>query len=76
MAVQHGNLGILGVACVLSLLEGGLMLEAHKVPGQCVPLDFCGCKNHWHEEGIPARVSIERVLDIMVGGRSWQMRLI
>ena len=37
---QRGTLGILGVACVLSLLEGGLMLEANQVPAQCVPLDF------------------------------------
>jgi len=62
---QHGRLGILGVACVLSLLEGGLMLEAHKVPAQCVPLDFCGCKSHWHREGLPARISVERVLDLI-----------
>lgn len=65
---QRGRLGILGVACTLSLLEGGFMLESHKVPGQCVPLDFCGCKSHWHREGLTARVSVERVLDIMVGG--------
>lgn len=67
---QHGRLGVLGVACVLSLLQGGLMLKAHKVQAQCVPLDFCGCKSHWHREGLPAQVSVERVLDLMVKGRS------
>lgn len=67
---QHGSLGILGVACVLSLLEGGYMLEAHMVLGQCVPLDFCGCKNHWHEDGLFARVSVKRVVEIMMRAES------
>lgn len=64
--MENSQLGILGVACTLSLLEGGFMLESHKVPGQCVPLDFCGCKSHWHNEGLTTRVSIERVLDLVV----------
>ncbi|NLM69275.1 MAG: DUF116 domain-containing protein [Firmicutes bacterium] len=65
---QRGTLGILGVACVLSLLEGGLMLEANQVPAQCVPLDFSGCKSHWHAEGLTTRVSGDRVLDLMMRG--------
>lgn len=63
--VGQCRMGILGVACTLSLLEGGFMLEAHKVPGQCIPLDFCGCTSHWHRQGLTTSVSVERVLEIM-----------
>ncbi|NLL42183.1 MAG: DUF116 domain-containing protein [Firmicutes bacterium] len=71
---QKRSMGILGVACVLSLLEGGLMLKAHKVAAQCVPLDFSGCKNHWHAQGLPGSVSMERVLKIMLRARNQNER--
>ena len=57
------DVGILGIACVLSLLEGGYLLESHQVPAQCVPLDYCGCINNWRQEGITTHVSVERLLD-------------
>ncbi|MCK9223267.1 MAG: DUF116 domain-containing protein [Limnochordia bacterium] len=59
---QKGDLGILGVACALSLLEGGFLLDSHKIPAQCVPLDFCGCINHWHDQGITTTVNLDRLL--------------
>lgn len=63
-----GDLGILGVACALSLLEGGFMLQSHNVPAQCVPLNYCGCVDHWHEKGISTRVSLVRLLDKIAKG--------
>ena len=59
---QTRNIGILGVACVLSLLEGGFLLESYNVPAQCVPLDFCGCTSRWHDQGIVTCVNVERIL--------------
>lgn len=62
---QSGSWGILGVACVLSLLEGGFMLDAHNVPAQCVPLDYCGCTNHWHKDGLTTSVNVARILELV-----------
>ena len=59
----HGqNYGVLGVACVLSLLEGGFLLESQDIPAQCVPLDFCACLNHWGGVG-PTHVNMERLVE-------------
>ena len=62
-------LGILGVACVLSLLEGGYMLERIWCWDNVFPI-FVVCKNHWHEDGLFARVSVKRVVEIMMRAES------
>ncbi len=38
------------------------------IPSQCVPLDFCGCKKHWHNEGIPTKLNLSRLLQIIKNG--------
>lgn len=45
--------GIVGVSCVLNLLKGGYEMQNLNIPSQCVFLDHCGCKKHWHKTGIP-----------------------
>lgn len=49
---EYGEVGIIGVACVLNLISGGLKAKNLGFVPQCVFLDYCGCKAHWHEEGI------------------------
>lgn len=57
--------GVIGVACVLNLLEGGWKaLQLGYVP-QCVILDYCGCKQHWHEEGITTTINCKRLEDLL-----------
>lgn len=41
------NRGVVGIACVPALLEGGLELRKNRVPAQCVFLDYSGCSKHW-----------------------------
>lgn len=43
--------GVVASACVTTLVEGGWELKRYNVPAQCVLLDYCGCKKHWHSEG-------------------------
>ena len=37
--------GVVGVACLTTLVGGGWELKRHGVPAQCVLLNYCGCKN-------------------------------
>lgn len=53
--------GIIGVACVLNLLKGGYEMQKLNIPSQCVFLDYCGCKKHWHKNGIPTDISEEQL---------------
>ncbi len=57
--------GVIGVSCVLNLISGGWMLKEMGIPAQCVLLDYCGCKTHWHEEGIPTQIDINKLKCIL-----------
>lgn len=59
------DLAVLGVACVLNLIEGGWMLSEKGIPAQCVLLDYCGCKNHWHPEGMPTALLESRFRELL-----------
>ncbi|NMM64931.1 DUF116 domain-containing protein [Clostridium sp. P21] len=61
------EIGVVGVACVLNLLEGGWRAKSLNFIPQCVILDYCGCKNHWHKEEIKTDINmgeLKRVLQI------------
>jgi uncharacterized protein len=60
--------GVIGVACVLNLISGGWLLKDMGVPAQCVLLDYCGCRNHWHEKGISTNISIDKLKKILDTG--------
>ncbi len=57
-----GEVGIIGIACVLNLMAGGWKAKALGIPAQCVLLDYCGCKNHWHREGFSTDIHVEQFL--------------
>ncbi len=60
-----GGSGVIGVSCVLNLISGGWMLEEKGVIPQCVLLDYCGCRNHWHERGIPTRLNEKQLMKLI-----------
>lgn len=53
--------GVVAIACVTSLVEGGWELKRYGVCAQCVLLDFNGCKKHWHKEGMQTNINIEEL---------------
>lgn len=57
--------GVVAVACVPSLVEGGWELKRYDVCAQCVLLDFSGCEKHWHKTGIPTRLNIKELNRIL-----------
>lgn len=57
--------GVIGVACPLNLITGGLELKSLDIPAQCLLLDYCGCRNHWDKKGIPTdlnQIELMRIL--------------
>lgn len=56
-----GNKGVIGVACPLNLILGGLELKSLDIPAKCIPLDFCGCTNHWDKKGIPTELNMNEL---------------
>lgn len=63
--IKEGELGIIGVACILNLLAGGWKAKGLGIPPQCVLLDYCGCKNHWDEEGFSTSINMEQLHKLM-----------
>jgi hypothetical protein len=35
------------------------------VPAQGLLLDYCGCKWHWHKDGIPTDINFNQLLRLM-----------
>lgn len=63
--LEKGGVGIVGIACVLNLISGGFKAKELGFEPQCVLLNYCGCKKHWHEKGIITEISLERLKDIL-----------
>jgi len=63
--IKKDYTGIIGVACVLNLISGGWKAKELGFIPQCVLLDYCGCKNHWHEKGIVTDINSDRLLYII-----------
>ncbi len=59
------GLGIVGVSCVLTNLRGGWEVRQMGVPAQGIPLDYCGCKWHWHDQGIPTDINFHQLFRVM-----------
>ncbi|MFT8313681.1 MAG: DUF116 domain-containing protein [Clostridium sp.] len=63
--VKYGEIGIVGVACVLNLMSGGWKARNLNLVPQCVILDYCGCKNHWSNEGIVTDINVNQLKEIL-----------
>jgi uncharacterized protein len=53
--------GVVGVACLTTLIGGGWELKRYGVPAQCVFLNYCGCKKHWDPKGIPTELDMQEL---------------
>ncbi|MFQ7523120.1 MAG: DUF116 domain-containing protein [Terrisporobacter sp.] len=60
--IKYGHIGIIGVACVLNLISGGLKAKNLGFVPQCVFLDYCGCKDHRHDKGIITDINMSYLL--------------
>lgn len=55
------KIGIVGVACINNLIEGGWKIASCGIPPQCVILDYVGCKKHWTPEDVETTFSIDKL---------------
>ncbi|WP_019911085.1 DUF116 domain-containing protein [Paenibacillus sp. HW567] len=68
--IQRGEVGIVGVACVLNLISGGYKAKEMGYEPQCVLLHHTGCVQHWHPEGIETCIDLERLERILQEGQT------
>ncbi len=59
--------GVVAVACVTTLVEGGWELKRYGVCAQCVLLDYSGCKKHWHCDGVSTSLNMRELKRILEG---------
>jgi hypothetical protein len=52
---------VVGVACLSVLVQGGWELQRNNIPAQCVLLNECGCKKHWHQQGFPTALDVREL---------------
>lgn len=59
------QLGVIGIGCINNLLSGGWEVKSLGHHAQCVILDYCGCKQHWHDTGIVTDINLNAFLQTM-----------
>jgi hypothetical protein len=64
-SVTGAQVGVVGVSCVLTNTSGGWETHLQGLPAQGLPLDYCGCSYHWHEQGIPTDLNLPHLLQVM-----------
>jgi hypothetical protein len=62
------QLGVVGVACPLNIVQGGWKARNLGIAAQCVVLNHCGCTNHWDSEGIVTDIDMNRLDRILNHG--------
>jgi hypothetical protein len=62
---EDDDVGIVGVSCVLTNCSGGWETKDLGIPAQGVPLDYCGCRYHWHKDGIPTDINFDHLLEVL-----------
>lgn len=65
VTAKQGSKGVVGIACPLNLLSGGWKAVKLGYVPQCVLLDWCGCKQHWHKKGIVTDINRSRLKTLL-----------
>lgn len=58
---EEQQVGVVGVACLTTLLAGGFELKKHGIAAQCIALDHSGC-SHWKDNPQSTSVNINEIL--------------
>lgn len=58
---EEQQVGVVGVACLTTLLSGGFELKKHGIAAQCIALDHSGCR-HWKDNPESTSLNINELL--------------
>ncbi len=61
---RSGNLGVIGIGCILMLAEGMRTAAEAGVPARGVLLNFCGCE-HWNDQPFASEFPMEQLRAIL-----------
>lgn len=64
---SYGAVGIVGVACALTMLSGFQRTLKHKHPTQGVFLNYASCGHHWADPGYNTSYSLKRMAWVLNG---------
>jgi hypothetical protein len=67
MRKKHGQVGIVGVACALTMLSGFAKTIKHKHPTQGVFLNYSSCAHHWADPPYNTCYSLRRMAWVLNG---------
>jgi hypothetical protein len=67
---SYGTVGIVGVACALTMLSGFQRTLKHKLPTQGVFLNYASCGHHWADPGYNTSYSLKRMAWVLNGDGS------
>jgi hypothetical protein len=67
---SYGAVGIVGVACALTMLSGFQRTLKHKHPTQGVFLSYASCGHHWADPGYNTSYSLKRMAWVLNGNGS------
>ncbi|MGM0369357.1 MAG: DUF116 domain-containing protein [Bacillota bacterium] len=59
---KQSEVGLIGITCVLNLLAAGYELQKLNISGQCIVLDYSGCKQHWSPKGVVTEINLDKLL--------------
>lgn len=57
----RGDLGVIGISCALTNWSAGWAAEELGLAAQGLPLDYPGCRQHWHPHGIPTDANLKQL---------------
>lgn len=61
IVTKHGRVGVVGVACALTLLSGFKATLVHKLPTQGIFLNYASCGHHWADPAYNTSFSYRRM---------------
>ncbi|MEW5959573.1 MAG: DUF116 domain-containing protein [Chloroflexota bacterium] len=58
---QAGRLGVVGLSCALTNWSAGWEAERLGLAAQGLLLDYSGCPQHWHPQGVPTDTNLRQL---------------
>jgi hypothetical protein len=61
----RSDLGVLGISCALTNWSAGWAAEGLGLAAQGLLLDYPGCRQHWHPQGVPTDANLRQLRTLL-----------